>query len=124
MRARARAQGAEGSSPVNGCDDWVQRKGSAIHVVLFPDLSISCVPIVGTVEGVVDSDDEGQDPGDESKNLVGEDGTTRVGFPLTKGIVYGMGQSAWIRSGRRQGSLHCCQFAMMKGCGAELGSRL
>jgi hypothetical protein len=83
-----RASGAEGYAPVDGCDDRVQRKGSAIHVVLLPDLSISCVPIVGTVEGVVDSDDEGQDPGDESKNLVGEDRTTRVGFPLTKGIVY------------------------------------
>jgi hypothetical protein len=57
-------------------------------VVLLPDLSISRVPIIGTVEGVVDSDNEGQDPGDESEDLVGEDRTIGVGFPLTKGIVY------------------------------------
>jgi hypothetical protein len=83
-----RARGAEECAPVDGGDDWVQRKGSAIHVVLLPDLSISRVPIIGTVESVVDSNDEGQDPGDESKNLVGEDRTIRVGFPLTKGIVF------------------------------------
>jgi hypothetical protein len=52
--------------PVDGGDNWVQGESSAVHVVLLPDLSISSVAIVGTVKGVVDGDDKGQDPGDKS----------------------------------------------------------
>lgn len=74
--------------PVDGSDDWVQSESSAVHVVLLPDLSVSRVAIIGTVEGVIDGDNEGQDPGEKGEDLVGKDCTIGVGVPLHKGIVY------------------------------------
>jgi hypothetical protein len=57
-------------------------------MVLLPDLSVSRVAIIGTVEGVIDSDNKGQDPGNEGEDLVGKDCTVGVGVPLHEGIVY------------------------------------
>lgn len=77
----------EQDNPVDGSDDWVQSESSAVHVVLLPDLSVSRVAIIGTVEGVIDSDNEGQDPGNKGKDLVGKDCAVGVGVPLHEGIV-------------------------------------
>jgi hypothetical protein len=77
----------EQDNPVDGSDDWVQSESSAVHMVLLPDLSVSRVAIIGTVEGVIDSDNKGQDPGNEGEDLVGKDCTVGVGVPLHEGIV-------------------------------------
>jgi hypothetical protein len=78
----------EQDNPVDGSDDWVQSESSAVHVVLLPDLSVSRVAIIiGTVEGVINSDNKGQDPGNEGEDLVGKDCTVGVGVPLHEGIV-------------------------------------
>lgn len=42
-------------------------------MVLLPDRSVPRVAIFGTADGVVNGDDEGQDPGEESQDLVRED---------------------------------------------------
>lgn len=73
--------------PVDGGDDGVQSESGAVHVVLLPDLSVSSVAIVRTVESIVNGDDQGQDPGNKGQNLVGEDRVVRVGVLFPKGIV-------------------------------------
>jgi hypothetical protein len=77
----------EEDNPVDGGDDWVQSESSAVHVVLFPDLSVSSVAIVGTMKGIVNGDDKGQDPSDKGENLVGEDRIVGVRVPFPKGII-------------------------------------
>ena len=57
-------------------------------MVLLPDLAVSSVSIIRTMERIVNGDYKGQDPGDESQNLVYEDGVVRMGVPLPEGIVY------------------------------------
>lgn len=84
-------------APVDGGDDWVQSESSAVHVVLLPDLSVSRVAIIiGTVEGVINSDNKGQDPGNEGEDLVGKDCTVGVRVPFHEGIVYREGQLLWM----------------------------
>lgn len=39
------------------------------------------------VGGVVDGDDQREDPREEGEDLVGDDGTISVGLPLAKGTV-------------------------------------
>lgn len=77
----------EEDNPVDGGDDRVQSESGAVHVVLLPDLSVSSVAVVRTVESIVNGDDQGQDPGNKGQNLVGEDRVVRVGVPFPKGIV-------------------------------------
>jgi len=62
----------EEDNPVDGGDGRVQAESSGVHVVLLPDRSVSRVAIFGTADGVVNGDDEGQDPGEESQDLVRE----------------------------------------------------
>lgn len=57
-------------------------------MVLLPDLAVSSVAIIRTMERIVNGDDKGQDPGNESQNLVYEDRIVRMGVPLPEGIVY------------------------------------
>lgn len=43
---------------------------------------------MGRVHGVVDGDDEGQQPGDDTEDLVRGDGARAVSLLLTEGVVW------------------------------------
>ena len=45
---------------------------------------------MGFVGGVVDGDDDGEEPGDEGEDLVGQDGVGAVRLPLGEGVVWSM----------------------------------
>jgi hypothetical protein len=42
---------------------------------------------MGRVEGVVEGDDDGENPGEEGQDLVSGDGSRAVLFPLAEGVV-------------------------------------
>jgi hypothetical protein len=77
----------EEDDPEGGGDDRVQGEGTWVKGVLVPNTLPNCVAIVRRVDGVVDGDDEREDPGNEGEGLVGSDGPRAVGFPFAKGII-------------------------------------
>ncbi len=57
-------------------------------VILFPDPASRPDAIVRAVEGIVEGDDEGQQPSEDSQDLVSDDGVLGVGIALGEGIDY------------------------------------
>lgn len=64
----------------------VHSKGTGIQVVLIPDPLANMVTIVRGVNGIVDRNGDGQQPSECRENLVGDDGTTAVGFAPREGV--------------------------------------
>lgn len=62
-------------SPVDGGDGGIQGKGRGIQGVQVPDALADLVAIVRLLHGVIDGDDDGEDPGKERQDLVCEDDT-------------------------------------------------
>lgn len=56
--------------PVDASDDVVHPERGVESIVLLPYLPTSPDAIMGLMEGVVDGDDDGQQPGDGSQDLV------------------------------------------------------
>lgn len=62
-------------------------KGGGVEVVLVPDALPDGEAIVRLVDGVVDGDDNGQDPGQKGQDLVGQHRAGGMGLLLAEGIV-------------------------------------
>lgn len=88
----------EEENPVDGGDGGIQGKGRAIQSIQVPEASANVVAIVRLVQGVVDGDDDRQDPSKECENLVGEDGPRRMILPLAEGV-----ELAKVRHGEGSG---------------------
>lgn len=74
--------------PVDASDDVVHSEGRVVVVILPPYLTSWPDAIVGAVEGIVKGHDDSQQPGDDSQDLVSDDGVLGVGFALGEGIDY------------------------------------
>lgn len=74
------------NSPVDGSNDVVHGKGTGIQIVLVPDPLANMVTIVGSVNGVVDRNGDGQQPSEGREDFVSGDGTTAVGFAPREGV--------------------------------------
>ena len=64
----------------------VHGKSTGIQIVLIPDPLANMVAIVGSVNGVVDGDGNRQQPSEGRQDLVGDDGTSTVGFAPREGV--------------------------------------
>jgi hypothetical protein len=76
-----------GDVPEDGGDDRVEAESGRVSVVLAPDVSARVNAIVRSVEGVVEGDDDRQQPGQDGEDLVDSDGASAVAFPLAEGVV-------------------------------------
>ena len=81
------------SLPVDAGDDMVHPESRMVMVILFPDPTSCPYAIVGTMQGIIDGDDDGQQPRHDGQNLVSDDSVLRVGFALGEGIDYNIRKS-------------------------------
>lgn len=90
----------EENDPVNVTEDGAHGKCRSVQVVLVPDTAADGEAILGLVEDIVDGDDDGQEPREEGKNLVGDDGAGAVRLAVAKGvpsIPIRHGDVVWMR---------------------------
>lgn len=77
----------EENDPIDLSNDGIHGESSWVQVVDVPDASSDAVAIVRFVNGVVDRDDDGEEPGEEGEDLEGDDGAVGMGIPLAEGVV-------------------------------------
>jgi hypothetical protein len=65
-------------NPENVGNDTVHGEGAGVESVLIPNTPADSEAIVRLVGGVVDRSDDGQDPGEDGEDLVGDDGVGTV----------------------------------------------
>jgi hypothetical protein len=74
-------------NPEDVGNDAVHGEGARVESVLIPDAPAESEAIVRLVGGVVDRRDDGQDPGEDGEDLVGDDGVCAVRLPLGEGVI-------------------------------------
>lgn len=79
----------EEDDPVDVAEDGVHGEGGAVEVVLVPDAAADGVAVLGLVDDIVDGDDDGEEPGYEGEEFVGEDGAGGVRLAVAKGVPWG-----------------------------------
>lgn len=73
--------------PVERDDQVVESEASGVSVVHVPDAPQVMVPSMARiVKGVIHRDDNGQQPSDDSQDLVGDDGAPAVRVSLGEGV--------------------------------------
>ena len=73
--------------PENGGDDRVQTESSGVSVILMPDVSALEGTIVRSMEGVVEGDNDRQQPGQDGENLIEGNRAGAMALPLAEGVV-------------------------------------
>jgi hypothetical protein len=66
-------RGAWEDEPVDGGDDWVESEAGWVAVVLVPDGPAVVFPVVRRLEGIVNGDDDREQPACKSEDLVPDD---------------------------------------------------
>lgn len=84
-----------GSSQVDIDEYEVEREARQVQVVLALDGSAMLDVVGGGPDGVVHRGDDGEQPGDNCQDLVGNDSRRGVSLPLREGVCYMI-----VRSGR------------------------
>lgn len=67
----------------------VHGKGAGIQIVLVPYVPADMVAIMRLVNGIVDGDDDGQNPREQGQDFVCDDGAVAVRLPLAEGVPFG-----------------------------------
>lgn len=67
-----------------------------VSIILAPDSPTRVFVILGDVEGVVQSTDQGDQVGEYSKDFVGSNSATTVGISLGEGIDWVVNVSKYI----------------------------
>ena len=74
--------------PVDAGDDVVHAKSSVVMVVLAPYPPSVQGTVMRCMEGVVERDDQGQEPGDSGEDLVDDDGVLAMLVAFSERVDY------------------------------------